>query len=570
VKHASGRKPLVHRVLSEQATDALLAKLRSKGAQPLQEEDFEHLAGIVETFAHVCEVSAGTNASITEVQRILGVARSRKRADAERAATSSAGAAASPAPSEASSDGKAKDKASSGQQRNKHGRRKPEDFEKLEEQTHTHTTLAAGDDCPECFRGQLYKYRPAVFTTISGRSPLVATRHTQETLQCNLCKTVFKAPLPEALQADGVSGQTLYSHSAVSMVSIYRFFAGMPMHRQQSIQEALGVPIPDASIWDLCERLADVLRPVRHHLHELAANALRFYGDDTGAQVLSKTVEVRPNRRTGEQVVRTGCHTTCVIAVTADNRAVTLFLTGIHHTGEVMDLVLAERDAKLPPPVFMGDCIASNTVTAAVVFYAGCNAHAVRRFKALADKYPEHANYVLERYKAIYEAEEHCVSGALSSEQRQAHHRKHSLPLLREICDYGNDLMERRLVEPNSDLGAAFNYVIDNERRLSAFARHLNAPLDNNRCERELRTCVRLRETGRFFRNAITAGVADIILTTGATAQAARVNLFDYFSAAQRHAADVRAHPEEWVPWRYAQRVATLRRAQGHDELFAA
>jgi len=65
-----------------------------------------------------------------------------------------------------------------------------------------------------------------------------------------------------------------------------------------------------------------------------------------------------------------------------------------------------------------------------------------------------------------------------------------------------------------------------------------------------------LRESARFFRffrNAIGAGVADAVLTVGATAQAAHVNLFDYFVAAQRHAADVREHPEQWVPWQLAQ-----------------
>ena len=78
--------------------------------------------------------------------------------------------------------------------------------------------------------------------------------------------------------------------------------------------------------------------------------------------------------------------------------------------------------------------------------------------------------------------------------------------------------------------------MIGNERRLSAFARHPNAPIDNNRVERALRVSVRLRETTHFFRNAVGAGVADTILTVGATALNEKVNLFDYFVALQRHA----------------------------------
>ena len=176
----------------------------------------------------------------------------------------------------------------------------------------------------------------------------------------------------------------------------------------------------------------------------------------------------------------------------------------------------------------------------------------MRRFKDLAERYPEHTDFVLQRYQAIYDAEAACMQGGLPAEARRNHHASHSRPLLREISEYGQDLIERRVLEPNSDLGAAFGYVADNERRLAAFTRHPHAPLDNNRCERELRTCVRLRETGRFFRNAVTAHVADVVLTVGATAQAAGVNLFDYFVALQRHRADVVARPEDWVPWRFA------------------
>jgi hypothetical protein len=435
--------------------------------------------------------------------------------------------------------------------RDAHGRRRSADFEQLEAAHHAHVALHSGDTCPGCLRGRVYKYRPSVFTTISGRSPLVATRHTVESLQCNVCKEIFRAPLPATLARDGVNGKVLYTNSAVAMVCILRCFGGLPMHRQDRLQRALGVPVPDASIWDLHERLAAAVRPVWRYLVTSSANAALFFGDDTGATILSSRIKVKPNRKTGEPTTRTGCHTTCVIAMLEGKHAAVLFFTGIHHTGEVMDLVVGERDPKLPPPIFMGDCIESNSVTRATVYYAGCNAHAVRRFKELAERYPEQTAHVLERYGAIYDNEDHCVEAKLSPEDRCVYHREHSRPLMREIAEYGEDLFERHEVEPNSDLGEALDYVIGNERRLSAFARHPGAPLDNNRVERALRTSVRLRETTHFFRNPVGAGVADVILTVGATALHAGLNLFDYFVDLQRHADEVRADPAAWVPWRY-------------------
>ncbi len=538
------------KALTERTVDALLAKLRARGT--LEPEDYEALLGVVETWAHLTEIARGSDASIDQIRGLLGLERPRTRST--RPEPQSQGATDTPTPTAADQDSADRQ---AERRRDEHGRSGPGAFKKLAQAHHTHVGLASGDECPECARGRVYKYTPSVFTTITGQAPLVATRHTVEALQCNLCKAVFKAPLPEVLEADGISGHVLYSFSAVAIVATYRFFGGLPMHRQQTLQAALGIPVPDASIWDLCERLADILQPIRRVLVEQAAQAKVFYGDDTGATVLDEREKKRPNRRTGKEVTRTGCHTTCVIAVDDADHALTLFFTGIHHTGEVLDLVLAARKTSTAP-IFMGDCIASNTVTVTTVFYAGCNAHAVRRFKDLRERYPAETDYALTRYRSIYDVEAECVASGLSGEARRDRHADKSLPLLRELCDYGHDLFEQRKVEPNSDLGQAFTFILDNERRLSAFTRHPHAPLDNNRCERELRICVRLRETSRFFRNAIGAGVADTILTVGATAQAANVNLFDYFVAVQRHRADVREHPDEWVPWRYQARVRQL------------
>lgn len=560
-----GKKPRP-RVLSEAEIDGLLVKLHEPGSE-LDASERGKLAGLVESFAHVIELVASGRSS--ELPRLLGISRGRGSEveahkndepagpESESARSSDSGADAAHASDEQPREPPAKN-------RDEHGRRGASAFGKLAHAHHAHQSLHAGDACPECERGRVYKYEPDQFTTVSGQSPLVATRHTLEKLRCNLCKAVFKAPLPEILLDDGIEERRLYSYSAVAMVVFYRFFAGLPMHRQDRLQRALGVPIPDASIWDMCERFADLAGPIVGVLHSLAADAALFYGDDTGAKILDTRSKVRPNRKTGENERRTGCHTTCIIALTAEDKAITLFATGIHHTGEVMDLVVGEREAALAPPIFMGDCIASNTVTAAVVLYAGCNAHAVRRFKALAERYPEPAGFVLDRYQKIYEHEAHCREHGLGGEARRDYHEEHSRPLLREICEHGQDLVEQRKMEPNSDLAAAFSYVIENERRLSAFTRHPHAPLDNNRCERELKLSIQLRDSARFFRNTIGAGVADTVLTLGATALAAEVNLPDYFVAIQRHANDARQHPEPWLPWSYKDRLNSLERARTH------
>lgn len=119
-------------------------------------------------------------------------------------------------------------------------------------------------------------------------------------------------------------------------------------------------------------------------------------------------------------------------------------------------------------------------------------------------------------------------------------------------------------MEPNGDLAEAYGYVANNERRLSAFTRHPHAPVDNNRCERELKIAIQHRDTARFFRNSVGSGVADAILTLGATALNAGENLPEYFAALLRYADDVRLAPTRWFPWNYKARIEELRPLSAH------
>lgn len=551
--------------LTPAQVNALLVKLEAKSE--LDGEDYAFLADIVRTWAHLVKQAQHGALGRRELQRIFGLLAKRGQKGSKGGTGSSDTSGPSSTPSGgASGQGEAggSEAAPAGGDkrrqltRDPHGRRGQDDFAGLAEQHHQHTDLGVGCICPGCGRGRLYEDEPSVFTSIAGQAPLVGMTHVVQRLRCGLCKEVFVAPLPEELERDGVSGRRLYSYSAVAIVSIYRYFGGMPLFRQQTLQAALGTAVPDSSMADLCERMANAAVPLARYLRTLSRSASGFFGDDTGALILESRTAMREQRGTGRLVERTGCHTTCVIAVTAEGHRIAIFRTGIQHTGELMDELLAGRDPALPVPFFMGDCHACNTVTVCRVLYAGCNAHAVRRFKDLEERYPEEAGFARQRYKAIFEHEEKCRQAGMSPQERLAFHREHSKPLFDEICEHGEALVEAHALEPNSDLGEAYGFVVNNRVRLSAFLRHPGVPLDNNVVERQLRVPVRLRDNAPFFVTGIGSKIADTVWTVGATALAHDVNLLDYFTALQRHAVDVRAHPELWVPWQYSRRSGEL------------
>ena len=446
--------------------------------------------------------------------------------------------------------------------RNEHGRRGWNDFPDAPIHSHVHDELKPGCQCPRCVRGRLYWYEPARIAVIVGRPPLQAERHEAERLQCNLCKAIFTASLGREREEDGVDGRRLYAFSAATTVVLQKYFGGMPWHRQEGLQGAQGVDVPDASMSDLCERVANDAAPIARVLRGKARDAKLLLGDDTGALILAERAVERPERRTGKLVERTGGHVTCLVAVAEDEYRITLYRVGIQHTGEMLDQVLEGRSPTLPPPLVMGDCHSANTVTVCQVIYGACNAHAVRRFKALKEKYPEQAVYALARYKKIFDCETHCKEGGLNPQERLEYHRKHSKPLLDELCAYGDELLESKDFEPSSDVAEAYGYITNNRVRLSAFLRHPGMPLENNVVERKLRLPVRLRDNVPFFKNNVGAAWAETIWTVGDTALDHGVNLFDYFyslvvvedllfNAVQRYAGDVRLNPHLWVPWVY-------------------
>ena len=60
--------------------------------------------------------------------------------------------------------------------------------------------LEKGQRCPDCEKGKLYKYDPALVLRISGQTPLTSVQHSLERLRCNTCGVYFTAELPEEVK----------------------------------------------------------------------------------------------------------------------------------------------------------------------------------------------------------------------------------------------------------------------------------------------------------------------------------------------------------------------------------
>jgi len=87
--------------------------------------------------------------------------------------------------------------------------------------------------------------------------------------------------------------------------------------------------------------------------------------------------------------------------------------------------------------------------------------------------------------------------------------------------------------------------------KLTLFLRQAGAPLDNNICERALKKAILHRKNALFYKTQNGARVGDLFMSLIYTCQLNEANPFDYLTQLERHADQVAASPQLWMPWNY-------------------
>ena len=187
-----------------------------------------------------------------------------------------------------------------------------------------------------------------------------------------------------------------------------------------------------------------------------------------------------------------------------------------------------------------------------------CLLHGRRKFYEIYDFFESECQFVLEQISEVYRHEAHCKAQRMCAEDRLAYHQKHSEPLMNGLRIWLNNKILYEVVEPNSGLGQAINYMLRHWEALTQFLRHPGAPIDNNLSERAIKVMIRYRKNSLFFKTGNGASVGDCIMSIIHTAERNGINPFDYLNALQRHASDVLANPEAWLPWHYQQQLQSL------------
>jgi len=422
-----------------------------------------------------------------------------------------------------------------------HGRRAAADYPGAPTVCCTHDAHRPGDRCPLCERGQLYLFRSLVRLRFTGQPLALVTRFELEQLRCGTCGALWVAPTPSEVS------QETYDVSLKVNLALAHYHLGLPFKRIESFQAMLGMPLSDATQWDLVEQVADSSYPVYEYLKQLGANQPLVYQDDTGARILSM---IRENR-TDPPPPRTGMYTT--VLQFEGEHAICLYFTGRQHAGENLDDILAHRDPDLPPIQWMSDGLAANTPTQHQdqALDINCIVHGRRKLVELEDYFPNESAQVIEAIAKVYEYEAECKKQRLTPDQRLAYHQQHSCAVMDDLKAWMEKQFEDRCVEPNSRLGGAFDYLLKRWQSLTRFLEVPGAPLDNNTAERALKMILRLRKNSLFYANVHGAYVGDVLTSLIETCRLARINPLDYLTALMHNRSAVFRDPGVWLPWNY-------------------
>ena len=294
---------------------------------------------------------------------------------------------------------------------------------------------------------------------------------------------------------------------------------------------------------------------VFNELIHQAAQAPLLHNYDTPMKVLSLMAERERAEAAGIKPAAKAINTSGIVAVLQDHKVV-LFFTGHAHAGQNLAKVLAHRSRELAPPMQMCDALAANIAPEFATVVGNCLAHGRRGVVEVLEHFPQAARHVIEVLAKVYEHDAQCRRDKMSAEQRLTFHQEHSRALMDGLQRWMTEQFELRLVEPNSGLGKALNYLLKRWDELTLFLRRVGAPLDNNLCEQALKRAILHRKGSMFYKTANGAAVGDIYMSIIHTCRLCDVNPFEYLQALQQNAQAVIAEAALWLPWNYRQQLA--------------
>jgi transposase len=416
--------------------------------------------------------------------------------------------------------------------------------------------LKVGDKCPDCGNKNIVKSVETSFLRFLGRLPLLLKKYVFHNLRCSLCGKVFRPQAPEDM------GDEKYDSATRAMLTQLIFEAAIPSYRLEKLFKSWGLKLSDSTMWDIVEKVGEILKPVYEELKNQIAQSENIYSDDTGSKVLEKPERKKSSQKQSseEKKVRS-LKSTIIIGEKffPDKKiAIGIFSTNDKTAGREVEEILSLRREDLPPPFFMADGLGANNLKDVNITYhfGACMAHARRKFWTIQEFFPDLCKRVLKSFTKIYCFEKYATEKGLSVEQRHKLRRIHSRSVLRALKKWFESAEKNKFFEPNSRFGDAVAYFNKYYDRLLKYTEIPSAPIDNNIAERALKMVVLRRKVSMFFKTMHGAEICDILTSLIYNCSQNGVPVFEYLRKALENQEDVKNNPEKWLPWDFSSESA--------------
>jgi transposase len=305
-------------------------------------------------------------------------------------------------------------------------------------------------------------------------------RHIRKKYACDCGECIRTAPLPAQPIPKSLASPGLLAHVTVS-----KYQDALPLYRQQTILERIGIDLPRATLANWMIKAGQLVQPVINLLEDKLLSHDIIQMDETTVQVLKESGK-KAQSKSYLWLQRGG---------PPDQRVVRFHYDPGRGAGVAKHL-LQGYQGYLQSDGYDG----YNAVVAANgLVHVGCWAHARRRFsdavKAQGKKRKRgKAHRGLSLIQKLYGVEKQARQ--LDPEQRHTHRQRHARPVLYELRAWLDQSLPQ--VPPTSATGKALHYLHAEWGKLVRYLDDGRLEIDNNLAENAIRPFVLGRKNWLF------------------------------------------------------------------------
>lgn len=375
-------------------------------------------------------------------------------------------------------------------------------------------------------------------------------KHIRPKYACPCCHAGVKiAPAPLSIFPKSLASPALLAHIATA-----KFVDHTPLYRQETQFARLGVTLGRATMAGWMIRLGTThLTPLINLLAEHLLTLPLIHCDETRLQVL----EAAPDSGKGPAAD----HWMWVRCAGPPGKRIVLFDYDPSRGGTVPNRLLEGYRGLL---LTDGYEAYAQVAAANSLVHAGCWAHARRKFDEAhkaqaAGTESSHAKVALAFISELYRIERALTDRMAAPEERLRARTDLSRPALDRFRVWLDALAPQVL--PESRLGRAVHYTLNQWSKLRAFVDHSEVPLDNNRAENAIRPFV-IGRKGWLFADTIAGAKASAnLFSLIETAKANGLEPHAYLSALFNALPTLSTveNFEAWLPWNFKSAVAAAK-----------